>query len=129
MSDAFAFETIWQIRKIVEDTPGRAMLAEIPAAVQAIKDERNALLDQWNSIVQASGSRTHGGAVGVVADIRRERDRLIAEREAVCTWTEDANGIWHTDCGEAFEIQTGSPGQNGLRFCCFCGRKLAEGST
>ena len=54
---------------------------------------------------------------------------LIAEREAVCTWTEDASGIWHTDCGEAFEIQTGSPGQNGLRYCCFCGRRLAEGST
>ena len=73
-----ALETIWQIRKVVEDVPGRAMFADLPAAVQAIKDERNALLDQWNSIVQASGSRTHGGAVGVVAETRRENANLRA---------------------------------------------------
>ncbi|WP_252178360.1 hypothetical protein [Endozoicomonas sp. 4G] len=54
---------------------------------------------------------------------------LLADREATCTWTDDPEGIWHTDCGEAFEVHAGSPGQNGLRYCCFCGRKLAEGST
>ena len=70
------------------------------------------------------GTSLSGGSICAV-----QFSDVLAEREAVCTWTEDANGIWHTDCGEAFEIHAGSPGQNGLRFCCFCGRKLAEGST
>ena len=55
---------------------------------------------------------------------------LIAEREAVCTWTPDRmRFVWVTDCGESFAIHEGSPGQNGLQYCCFCGRRLAEGST
>lgn len=55
---------------------------------------------------------------------------LLAERDATCAWTEHAvsAGFWSTDCGEAFEVHVGSPGQNGLRYCCFCGRRLAEGS-
>ncbi|NCC26605.1 MAG: hypothetical protein EOM22_00255 [Gammaproteobacteria bacterium] len=52
---------------------------------------------------------------------------LIAEREAVCTWTPDLmRFVWVTDCGESFAIHEGSPEQNGLRYCCFCGRRLAE---
>ena len=54
---------------------------------------------------------------------------LIADREAVCTWTESSAGPWYTVCGESFEIIIGSPAENGLRYCCFCGRRLAEGST
>lgn len=52
---------------------------------------------------------------------------LIAEREAVCTWVYGVTSrYWLTDCGEAFEIIAGGPDANGLRYCCFCGRKLAE---
>jgi hypothetical protein len=34
-------------------------------------EELEHLLAQWNAIVKASGSRTHGGAVGHVAGMRR----------------------------------------------------------
>jgi hypothetical protein len=40
--------------------------------------EHQALLDQWNEIVRASGSRTHGGAVGHVAGMRRTLAGIMA---------------------------------------------------
>ena len=70
-------------RKLVMvDTPQpdkTAVMADFIEAAQKlseIKADHDALLDQWNAIVQASGSRTHVGAVGVVAETRRENDRL-----------------------------------------------------
>lgn len=42
-----------------------------PAPPLVSKAEHQALLDQWNAIVRASGSTTHGGAVGHVSGLRR----------------------------------------------------------
>ena len=53
---------------------------------------------------------------------------MINELEAACTWTESVGGYWATDCGESFEIHEGGPDENGLRYCCFCGRQLIERS-
>ena len=43
-----------------------------------------------------------------------------------CNWDQDEDGIWQTDCGELFEINEGTPGDNGMKFCCYCGRNLIE---
>jgi hypothetical protein len=51
----------------------------------------------------------------------------IEECDATCTWKEEEEGLyWATQCGEAFAIIEGLPDENGLRYCCFCGRKLSE---
>lgn len=44
-----------------------------------------------------------------------------------CTWTQDADGAWNTTCGEAFYLDTGTPNENKLKFCCYCGAPLEEG--
>lgn len=44
----------------------------------------------------------------------------------VCLWTEDIDGDWHTDCKDIFFDLNGSPTQNKMRFCCYCGRPLKE---
>ena len=44
-----------------------------------------------------------------------------------CTWTEDAiDGGWDTSCGYKFDIHYGTPKENEMRFCCFCGKPLKE---
>lgn len=42
-----------------------------------------------------------------------------------CTWTEDC-GDWATACGRYFRLNDGAPADNGIRYCCFCGRPLVE---
>lgn len=42
-----------------------------------------------------------------------------------CVWTE-TDECWETDCGRSFLVNEGAPVENGMRFCCFCGRSLVE---
>ncbi len=44
----------------------------------------------------------------------------------VCTWTEDDEGVWQTDCGEAFFFNDGTPEENTMKFCCWCGAELQQ---
>lgn len=42
-----------------------------------------------------------------------------------CSWAEDEAGVWDTACGERFNLEAGTPSDNGMRFCCYCGHALS----
>ena len=42
----------------------------------------------------------------------------------LCTWEEDDEGTWHTDCGQAFQFNAGGPLENGARYCMYCGQEI-----
>jgi len=46
--------------------------------------------------------------------------------EKHCFWEQDEDGIWQTDCGEMFEIETGTPLENKMKYCCFCAKPIKE---
>lgn len=43
-----------------------------------------------------------------------------------CTWAldEQFGESWDTDCGQKFQFTDGGPHENGMRYCCYCGRPL-----
>jgi len=46
-----------------------------------------------------------------------------------CVWTLKANPdyeIWESDCGEAWSFEAEGPIGNKMKFCCYCGKPLAE---
>lgn len=45
-----------------------------------------------------------------------------------CLWTraDDDTDLWETSCGEEFCIIEGTPKENKMRFCCYCGKPLEE---
>lgn len=45
-----------------------------------------------------------------------------------CTWFEDPDGNWGTECDEMFQFTTGGPQENDMKFCCYCGKPLLERS-
>ena len=49
-----------------------------------------------------------------------------AERPPTCLWSraDDDTDVWETTCGHAFTIIDGSPADNQMAFCCYCGREL-----
>lgn len=47
------------------------------------------------------------------------------EREDSCSWSSD----WNTGCGNAFTIDSGTPEENEMKFCCYCGRPLEQIET
>ena len=44
----------------------------------------------------------------------------------ICEWKQDKNGVWETDCGNMFEIIDGTPSDNDLKFCPYCGKNLIQ---
>ena len=42
----------------------------------------------------------------------------------VCNWEADSEGNYSTSCGEIFTLIDGTPTENGMRFCCYCGKSL-----
>lgn len=47
------------------------------------------------------------------------------KNRGVCTWREEEDS-WDTSCNEKFVIIDGTPEDNGMRFCTYCGRRLQQ---
>jgi hypothetical protein len=50
-------------------------------------------------------------------------------RHLVCHWTpmfNDQEGAWETQCGDAFWINDGTPEENKMSFCPYCGGALLQ---
>lgn len=43
-----------------------------------------------------------------------------------CTWKEDENLCWKTECENMFIVNDGFPSENGMKYCPYCGKKLVE---
>jgi hypothetical protein len=52
--------------------------------------------------------------------------RIIDVQRSRCTWDEDEDGNWDTTCDNKFTLGDGTPKQNSMHFCCFCGGALSQ---
>ena len=59
-----------------------------------------------------------------------ERDEFAAaarvRKEKICTWTAGDVGSYYTQCGHRFFLEEGGPSDNGMIYCCYCGKELIE---
>jgi hypothetical protein len=54
----------------------------------------------------------------------------MTEAQTCSWWIEDSDyGSWETSCGHLFMLNDGSPYQNRMRWCCYCGKPLTEGAS
>jgi hypothetical protein len=46
----------------------------------------------------------------------------------VCGWVRESedSDTWATGCGEYFTLNEGTPKENKMEFCCFCGNTIEE---
>ena len=88
----------------------------------------------WDKCGQCEGSGSVVPETGgmyqcpTCAEVERLKAELAGEtlpRES-CKWSEDADGVWETECGDMFVLVEGPPSKNDMRYCCYCGRKLQE---
>ena len=50
----------------------------------------------------------------------------IAVPSEVCKWQEDDSGTWESQCGNSFVINDGTPEENRMLFCCYCGGEIEQ---
>lgn len=64
------------------------------------------------------------------AEYRKELEALQSQEqeEEHCTWHNDpeTDNSWDTSCRQLFEIYDGTPTDNGMRFCCYCGKPIRQ---
>jgi len=67
--------------------------------------------------------------LSMVIRLAREDERAQIRYEGqivrVCHWTENEEA-WSTSCDNYFIVLEGSPSQNEMRFCAYCGGELIE---
>jgi len=73
--------------------------------------------------VRRSGEREPGSVEYVLAQHYNELIDWIGEHKS-CNWWCDENGIWQTECGNAFEFYHDGPKENEYAFCPYCGSKI-----
>ena len=69
----------------------------------------------------------HAAKLRLAAERDALKEQMTADREArpVCLWN-NVDGCWETTCGNAFEINDGTPSENNMTYCCYCGGKVEE---
>jgi len=129
----------------IHELTRRAALSERGAA-PAAEEVRNALLKEIE--VEINDSRNAGddsfgkgfrGGLRVAHNIVR-RTALSdlegvsasptagSEDTARCTWTENEDGLYLTECGHLYVFETGNAADNGAKFCQYCGKHLTDAS-
>jgi len=64
-----------------------------------------------------------------IRNIEFDAQETTNDRTATCNWEQDNDtewNLWETDCGESFHIEEGTPKENNMNYCCYCGKKLVE---
>jgi hypothetical protein len=58
--------------------------------------------------------------------IMRELIGALKSCATPCVWEEDEDGVWDTACGDRFDIIDGTPSENSMAFCHYCGHPIEE---
>ena len=49
------------------------------------------------------------------------------KKAKMCVWENGINNYWETDCLNLYVFANGTPKENKMKFCPFCGGKIREG--
>jgi hypothetical protein len=53
-------------------------------------------------------------------------DALQKDVRNTCQWADSGDGYWHTECGGKWTFIEDTPAENGMKFCCYCGKRLQQ---
>lgn len=53
---------------------------------------------------------------------------MSVKESTECRWVQDdlEGDTWGTSCGHYFRLDDGTPADNDMKFCCYCGKTLIE---
>ena len=62
----------------------------------------------------------------LLQEVEHEIYQAILDQKP-CSWRAEEDGIWHTLCDRYWEFSNhDGPTDNGMKFCCYCGKPLKE---
>ena len=86
--------------------------------------------EQWVTCSQCDGDFDRECPIcdGLGKVLATDGKQAEPKRGPTCLWSraDDDTDVWETSCGHAFTIIEGTPGDNHMEFCCYCGRRVDE---
>lgn len=104
----------------------------IPENKPAYNENANSLLRSAWMIANRNGEQTNWEAFknAVYKELVEEHEIKTSTDNNKCMWVmvEDPDiDLWCTSCGEEFHIEADTPSDNHMKYCCYCGKEIAEG--
>jgi hypothetical protein len=80
-------------------------------------------LHSWHDLAEVATTIKLASDIGeeLLAQEREAHAAAIERAERTCTWTQDDEGNWNTSCDQIHILIDGTPAENGMRYCCYCG--------
>ena len=100
--------------------------AVVEQALEAMERARPLKADYTTPEYFEEAKRKHYAAM---AALRAALAQQAEPVEQTCTWQQDGDsdsGVYGTSCGHYFQIEDGTPDDNKMAWCCYCGKKLAQ---
>ena len=66
---------------------------------------------------------------GYTLDATEELRAALAEpQQESCVWAQadSDTDLWETSCGRSFRLDEGTPAENHMKWCCYCGKQLDQ---
>ena len=123
------------LRKVI--TSHRALQARVRELEQRLEMREQQVREDEQLLdaiyLAADGLPSKGESTGRARVLISLPQQIAALRSKVtemwsepCVWTENDSGWWETTCQNEFSLTDGSPAENGMNFCPYCGRLLKE---
>lgn len=94
----------------------------IPHGFMTPEQVRDLLIDIHDG-VSIIVAKDHYDAV--IEELTDLKESMRIEETEECHWTYDeTHEAWETSCGRMYHITTGTPKENGMDFCAYCGKRL-----
>ena len=92
------------------------------ATIQQLEATRDMMADNMNTLALEHGKEVE------------QLEARVQELEAIappCRWYQDevGDGEWLTACGGAFCVLDGTPKENKMHWCCYCGGRVEVDSS
>jgi len=103
----------------------------IPENKPAYNENANSLLRSAWMIANRNGEQTNWEAFknAVYKELVVEHNAKTSTDNNKCMWVmvEDPDiDLWCTSCGEEFHLEADTPSDNHMKYCCYCGKEIAE---
>ena len=75
---------------------------------------------------------THGIYDGTYLDVEISMGVKTSTDNNKCWWTQESDpevfpNLWRAGCGNSFYLDAEKPSDNHMKYCCYCGKEIAEG--
>ena len=84
-----------------------------------------ASLETWNT------RPVEDALTAKIAELEIDDDETSTDNNK-CAWVQDSDpevfpNLWRAGCGYSFWLDADKPSDNHMKYCCYCGKEIAEG--